>query len=84
MINVINDVCLICLPTRYQAVNPVNFMEGVTADPGGLQLYLTFSTIDDFHNYTQRLNLLPKQVRRLRCHMMIEEWVRADDEESHR
>lgn len=67
-------VCLIrLLPTRYQAVNPVNFMEGVTADPGGFQLYLTFSTIDDFHNYTQRLSLLPKQVRRLRCYMMIEE-----------
>ncbi|XP_025077543.1 uncharacterized protein LOC112554140 [Pomacea canaliculata] len=46
----------------YQAVNPVNFMEGVTADPGGFQLYLTFSTIDDFHNYTQRLSLLPKQI----------------------
>ena len=48
---------------RYFTVNPVNFLEDITADPSRMETIMPFYTIGDFENYLQRLNKLPRQVR---------------------
>jgi hypothetical protein len=44
-------------------MNNVNFLEGVTADPGRLQTVMPMSTVGDFENYLERLRRRPCQVR---------------------
>eukprot|EP00916_Digyalum_oweni_P023729 GHVL01039344.1.p1 GENE.GHVL01039344.1~~GHVL01039344.1.p1 ORF type:complete len:615 (+),score=12.78 GHVL01039344.1:33-1877(+) len=46
----------------YFTVNPVNFLEGDTADPTRMATIMPFSTIGDFDNYLQRLLKLPGKI----------------------
>ncbi|PVD19297.1 hypothetical protein C0Q70_19784 [Pomacea canaliculata] len=46
----------------YVSVNPVNFLEGVNANPGHLQVIMPFTDICDYEDYLLRLELLPQQI----------------------
>ncbi|XP_062620405.1 uncharacterized protein LOC134281979 [Saccostrea cucullata] len=46
----------------YNALNPINFLEGPQIDPSELHKTTPFDTIGDFENYLRRLELFPKQI----------------------
>lgn len=46
----------------YFAMNNVNFLEGINADPGRLQTVMPMSTVGDFENYLERLRKRPTQI----------------------
>ncbi|XP_052706640.1 uncharacterized protein LOC128182062 isoform X1 [Crassostrea angulata] len=45
----------------YNALNPINFLEGPQIDPSYLQSITPFDTVGDFENYLKRLEDYPKQ-----------------------
>lgn len=46
----------------YNALNPINFLEGPQIDPSYLQSITPFDTVGDFENYLKRLEDYPKQI----------------------
>lgn len=46
----------------YNALNPINFLEGPQIDPSYLQSITPFDTVGDFENYLKRLENYPKQI----------------------
>lgn len=54
------NVFFLCF--SYNALNPINFLEGPQIDPSYLQSITPFDTVGDFENYLKRLELFPQQV----------------------
>eukprot|EP00105_Crassostrea_gigas_P009338 XP_011424246.1 PREDICTED: uncharacterized protein LOC105326090 [Crassostrea gigas] len=46
----------------YNALNPINFLEGPQINPSYLQSITPFDTVGDFENYLKRLEDYPKQI----------------------
>nr|XP_022343173.1 uncharacterized protein LOC111136546 isoform X1 [Crassostrea virginica] len=49
----------------YNALNPINFLEGPQIDPSYLQSITPFDTVGDFENYLKRLELFPQQIEEM-------------------
>uniref|UniRef100_K1PYE7 Uncharacterized protein n=1 Tax=Magallana gigas TaxID=29159 RepID=K1PYE7_MAGGI len=62
----------------YNALNPINFLEGPQINPSYLQSITPFDTVGDFENYLKRLEDYPKQAG-LQLHIdeMIERMNKA-------
>lgn len=50
-----------CTFYSYNALNPINFLEGPQIDPSYLPSITPFDTVGDFENYLKRLEDYPKQ-----------------------
>ncbi|KAJ8310413.1 hypothetical protein KUTeg_012278 [Tegillarca granosa] len=49
----------------YNALNPINFMEGPQTDPNNYVGGIPFDTEGDFVNYLNRLSQIPRQNKRI-------------------